>query len=90
MRVRVRFDKGAHIHRKQGKNRHLALAAAALLMPMALMACVLAAWQLAGDLGFAVRFPIVDGPLSHWVIWVLVAGAMVMLAIRLNRYGRGM
>ena len=90
MQVRLRFDKGAHIHRKQGKNRHLALAVAALLMPMALMACVLALWRLAGDLGLATSFPIVGGALSHWVIWVGLAAAMVLVAVRLNRYGRGM
>jgi hypothetical protein len=89
MLVRIRFDKGAHIHRKQGKNRHLALAAAALLVPSSLMACVLGLWRLAADLQWTTGFAISSGPFSHWLVWILLAVVGFLLAIRLNRYGRG-
>jgi hypothetical protein len=89
MLVRIRFDKGTHIRRKQGKNRHLALAAAALLMPCSLMAAVLALWRLADDLGFASGFAVASGPFAHWLIWLAVAALLLGLAVRLNRYGSG-
>lgn len=88
MLVRIRFDKGAHIYRKQGKNRHLALAAAALLVPCALMAAVLGLWRLTDDLGWTSGFSISSGPFAHWLVWVVLAVVLFAAAARLNRYGR--
>ena len=89
MLVRIRFDKAAHIHKKQGKNRHLALAAAALLIPSSLMACVLGFWRLAADLDWTSGFAISTGPFSHWQVWIVLAVVILWVALRLNRYGRG-
>jgi hypothetical protein len=89
MLVRIRFDKGARLQRKRGKNRHLALAAAALLVPSSMMAAVLGFWRLASDVGWASGFAFSGGPLSHWVIWIVLAGLMLGMAWRLNRYGHG-
>jgi hypothetical protein len=89
MFVRIRFDKGARIQRKRGKNRHLALAAAALLVPSAMMAVALGLWRLAADLGWASGFAFSGGPLAHWVVWIVVAAGLLWTAWRLNRYGHG-
>jgi hypothetical protein len=87
MFVRIRFDKGARIQKRPGKNRHLALAAAALLVPSAVMAGALGMWRLAADLGWTSGFAFVGGPLSHWVIWIVVAALLLGVAWKLNRYG---
>jgi hypothetical protein len=89
MFVRIRFDKGARIQKKRGKNRHLALAAAALLVPSAVMAVALGSWRLAADLGWTSGFAFSGGPLSHWVVWIVVAVVLLAIAWRLNQYGHG-
>ena len=89
MFVRIRFNKGAHIHKKRGKNRHLALAASALLIPCSLMAAVLGVWRVTTDLGWTSGFAFSSGPLAHWVMWILAAALLFAVALRLNRYGQG-
>jgi hypothetical protein len=89
MLVRIRFDKAAHIHKKRGKNRHLALAAGALLVPSSLMAFALGIWRLAADLGWTTGFGIATGAFAHWQVWMVLAAGMLLAAVRLNRYGRG-
>lgn len=88
MNVRIRLPRGVPIGHKPGKNRHMALTFATLLVPGALMALVLACWRLAADLSYAQKFAIDEGPLSHWAPWAALAFALGMLAQRLNRYGR--
>jgi hypothetical protein len=88
MIVRIRLPQGRPIERKPGKNRHIALACAALLIPAALMAYALGFWRLASDLGMAGEFGI-TGMFSHWQVWIAVAVAMQLAASALNRYGRG-
>jgi hypothetical protein len=88
MIVRIRLPQGRPIERKPGKNRHIALACAALLIPAALMAYALGFWRLASDLGMAGEFGI-TGMFSHWQVWMAVAVAMQLAASALNRYGRG-
>jgi hypothetical protein len=88
MFLRIKLQRGRPIQRKQGKNRHVALAFGALLKPVALMAYVLGFWRLASDMGFAGAFGI-TGLFSHWQIWIVTAAALHIAAVSLNRYGTG-
>jgi hypothetical protein len=88
MIARIKLQRGRPIQRKQGKNRHVALALGALLIPGSLMAYVLGFWRLASDLGIAGEFGI-TGVFSHWQIWIVTAVAMQLSASVLTRYGRG-
>src|ERR1700691_5895461 len=87
MKVRLRLPTGPPIKRKPGKNRHLASAAGALLIPASLMAYVLGFWRLASDMGLAAGFTVV-GLLSHWQVWIALAVLLQVNASILNRYGR--
>lgn len=88
MILRVRLQQGRPIQRKHGKNRHVALAFGALLIPAALMAYVLGFWRLASDMGLAGAFGI-TGLFSHWQIWIALAALLHLSASMLNKYGRG-
>lgn len=88
MIVRIRLKRGRLIRRKPGKNRELASAFAALLIPAALMAYVLGFWRLASDMGMAGEFGI-EGLFSHWQIWIVLAAALTITSSVLNRYSRG-
>ena len=87
MKVRFRFGAGRRVSRRRGKNRRLASSAAALLVPIALMAYVLGFWRLASDLGLAGEFAI-EGVFSHWQLWIAAALGLTFAASALNRYGR--
>jgi hypothetical protein len=87
MLVRIRLHGGPKVRRKKHKNRHVALASAALLTPAAAMAFVLSMWRLGSDLGFARAFAIRSGILSHWQVWLAISVAIQFLAVLLNRYG---
>src|SRR5271167_2351777 len=87
MLVRIRLQRGPKVRRKPHKNRHIALASAALLTPGAVMALVLALWRMGSDLGFARAFAIRSGLLSHWQVWLAISVAIQFLAVLLNRYG---
>jgi len=89
MVVRIRFGKGPKVRRKRGKNQRIALAAAALLTPAALTACVLALWRIAADLNWASSFAIPTGIFSHWQVWLGAAVALQFCSRVLNRYGKG-
>jgi hypothetical protein len=89
MVVKIRFQYGPRVSRRGRKNRHLALAAAALLTPAALTACALALWRLAADLHMAGPFAISEGLFSHWQVWFAAAILIQLMAIFLNRYGSG-
>jgi hypothetical protein len=88
MVLRIRLRQGRPIQRKTGKNRHVALALAALLVPSALMAYVLGFWRLASDMGLAGEFGF-SGFFSHWQIWIPLGGLFQFAAAVLNKYGRG-
>src|SRR5580692_3602388 len=89
MVVRIRLDSGAtRVRQKRRKNRHVALAMAALLIPAAVMAYVLVLWRLAADLTLAGEFPISNGLFSHWQVWLALAASLQLCAIGLNRYGK--
>ncbi len=87
MIVRIRLGTGRPIQRKLGKNRHLALACGALLVPASLMAYVLGFWRLASDMGFAAE-PGITGIFSHWQMWMATAVLVHAASSMLNRYGR--
>ncbi|SRR5713101_5536302 len=88
MIVRIRLQQGRPIERKRGKNRHVALACASLLVPAALMAYVLGVWRLASDMGMAGEF-VITGIFSHWQVWIAVAVGIHLASAVLNRYGQG-
>jgi hypothetical protein len=87
MRVRIRFETGPPIQRKSGKNRHLASACGALLIPASLMAYVLGLWSLTSDMGMSNAFGI-TGVLSHWQVWIAVGVLLHAFSSILNRYAR--
>jgi len=87
MLVRIRLHGGPKVRQKKRKNRHVALASAALLTPAAVMAFVLSMWRLGSDLGFARSFAIRNGILSHWQVWLAISVAIQFVAVLLNRYG---
>ena len=89
MVVRIRFSKGPKLGRTRTGNRHLAMAAGALLTPAALIASVLAVWRIAADLNVANRFAIPSGLFSHWQVWLGAAAALQLCSRVLNRYGKG-
>ncbi len=88
MIVRIHLRQGHPLRRTRGKNRRLALASGALLIPAALMAYVLGFWRLASDLGVTGEFAI-RGLFSHWQLWIVTAVVLHVAAGVLNRYGRG-
>ncbi len=88
MIVRIKFRPGRALRKATGKNRHLALAGGALLIPVALMAYVMGFWRLASDIGVTQEFA-VRGLFSHWQLWIVTAVTLHITASVLNRYGRG-
>ncbi|HLH43347.1 MAG TPA: hypothetical protein VKV74_10200 [Bryobacteraceae bacterium] len=88
MVVRIRLHTGRPVQRRRGKNRHLALAGGALLIPVSLMAYVLGFWGLASEMGIAGGSGI-QGVFSHWQLWIAAAVALNLASSVLNRYGRG-
>ena len=88
MIVRIHFGQGRAVRKTPGKNRHVALASAALLAPISLMAYVLGLWRLSSDLGIAREFGL-RGVFSHWQLWIALGVSFHIIAFVLNRYGRG-
>jgi hypothetical protein len=86
MIVRIQLGTGRKIQRKAGKNRHVALALGALLMPAALMAYAVAFWRLASDMGIVAASGI-TGPFSHWQVSMGAAVFLHAVSSVLNRYG---
>lgn len=87
MVVRIRLRRGPTVRQTKRKNRHVALASAALLTPAAVSAFVLSMWRLGADLGLTRAFAIRSGLLSHWQVWLAISVAIQFLAVLLNRYG---
>lgn len=87
MIVRIQLKAGPKLKRTRRKNRHVALALAALITPAALVAGLLGFWRLAADLNMAGRFAISVGLFSHWQTWLGCATLLESIAILLNRYG---
>jgi len=88
MVVRIKLRQGPVFRKAPGKNRHLALAGGALLIPASLMAYVLGFWRLTSDIGVTREFAL-RGLFSHWQIWMVAAVTLHVTASVLTRYGRG-
>ena len=88
MIVRIQLRQGHPLRRTSGKNRQLALASGALLIPASLMAYVLGFWRLTSDLGVTNEFAI-RGLFSHWQIWIVTGVVLHVAAGVLSRYGCG-
>jgi hypothetical protein len=88
MVVRIRLKRGPKVRHTRRKNRHVALASAALLTPAAVVAFVLSMWRLGADIGFTSSFAIHTGIFSHWLVWLAISVAVQFLAVVLNRYGK--
>ena len=88
MTVRIKLNLGSKTSEGSGKNRNAALAIAALVTPATLLAFVLAFWRVSADLGITSAFPITEGLLSHWQVWLAIAVCAQFFTSTLNRYGR--
>jgi hypothetical protein len=88
MVLRIRLRQGRPIQRKPGKNRHIASALSALLVPVALMAYVLGLWRLASDMGLTGEFAF-SGLFSHWQVWIPLAAMLHIASSTLKKYGQG-
>ncbi|MBS1834169.1 MAG: hypothetical protein JST65_15740 [Acidobacteria bacterium] len=88
MRIKLRFPPGATVKQTPGKNRHVALAVAALMTPATLVMFVMAMWRLGSDLQMMTEFPITEGVWSHWQMWLAAASMSQLATVLLNRYGK--
>ncbi|MBZ5725586.1 MAG: hypothetical protein LAP87_11365 [Acidobacteriia bacterium] len=88
MLVRIRFGKTVKSQAKRRSKRRVALAAAGLLTPGAVLAAVLGLWRIAADLDWAGSFAIPSGPFSHWQTWMGTAVGLQAGARVLTRYGK--
>jgi hypothetical protein len=88
MRVRIRLGRGPKIVRNRSERR-LALVFAALLTPLAAVACVFGLWRIAADLRWTNSFAIPSGFFSHWQAWLGMAVLLELCSHLLNRYGKG-
>jgi len=86
--VRLQLGTGRRFRRGRGKNRQVASAFGALLVPAALMAYVMGIWRLASDMGLAGEFG-GAGIFSHWQVWMILGAAVHLTGYALTRYGRG-
>jgi len=55
---------------------------AAFLSPIAAMALALGLWALCAQIAVASNFPIVNGALADWRVWMLIAGGLEFLSLR--------
>jgi hypothetical protein len=88
MIVKFRLRPAHRVQRKRGKNKHLALAFAALLWPAVFTAYVLGFWGVGADLGLTGGFAFSQGVFSHWQVWLALAVCLNLASIVLNRYGQ--
>jgi len=88
MRVRIRLGQGPLFQRRDGKNRHIAGATAALLTPAAVVAAAIAMWRIGSDIGLTGKFAFTEGMFSHWQVWIAMAASLQFAASVLNRYAK--
>ena len=87
MVVRIRWNSRTE-EGEAARLQNVALAMASLLTPAALVAFTMALWSIAADLRWTGDFFISTGLLSHWEIWLAIAGVLLFSARLLDRYGR--
>ena len=59
--------------------------AGTLLTPVSAVGFVLAAWRLGADIGWTNDFPLSDGLLSHWMVWIVIGVLIQVFAANLKR-----
>ena len=87
MQVRIRLRPEEildHLHVEETA-RTSAQVGASLLAPLALMAGVLAFWRFGVDVSWTQGFPIEQGLLSHWQVWLALAIAIQAASHRARR-----
>ena len=57
---------------------------AAFLSPMAAMAFALGLWALCAQIAIASNFPIANGALADWRVWMLIAGGLEFVSLRVR------
>ena len=88
MVVKIRFDRGPVVSRRQGKNSRIAKLAASFLTLVSISCASLGMWRVGMDVGWAGDFVFPDGFLSHWQVWVGDAFAVQYVSWRLSRYAK--
>lgn len=63
-------------------SEELTPALVALCSPLAAMALALGIWALASQAALAANFPIANGALADWRVWLLIAGALEFTSLR--------
>lgn len=63
----------------------LGAVAAALLPPIAAAALALGLWALAQQVSMAANFPVAEGVLADWRVWIGFAIVVELLAVRIGR-----
>ncbi len=87
--VRIRWPVGKTPSRHDDLGQRLALAFASLMTPLALLAILVGLWIVAAGRRWTDPFPISEGWLSYWQLW-LGGGVVLRLAASwLNRHGHG-
>ena len=77
-RIRIRWKP----KRASTQQQNLALAAASLLTPCALLAFTITGWSIAAELDWTASFFVAHGLFSHWQSW-LIASCVLLLAARI-------
>ncbi|MFN0106608.1 MAG: hypothetical protein ACKV2U_31500 [Bryobacteraceae bacterium] len=62
---------------------------AAFLSPMAAMALALGLWSFSAQIAIASNFPISNGALADWRVWLIIAGALEFAALRFRSQKTG-
>jgi hypothetical protein len=58
---------------------------ASLLTLIAVACFILGAWKVFSELGWAGRFFLTGGTLSHWQVWLALGIVLQLMSFRLNR-----
>lgn len=68
------------VRRAEATAHDLAAAMGSMLAPMAAMAFVMGLWAFLSQVAVAAAFPIQDGALGDWRVWMIIAGAVELIA----------
>ncbi len=74
--------------RRSARSGRVALLAASLLTPSALIAFSMSFWIIASDLRWTGDFFMTSGLFSHWQIWLGLAAVLLLLSRLLDHYAR--
>jgi hypothetical protein len=88
MLLKIRFATKPPPRKQARGDIRFARVLAVLLSPAAMMAWILAIWQLVAQTGWVAAFPIETGLFSRWQIWIVLAFALQLLGWLLTRYTR--